>query len=108
MRRGDLVTVAVSGDFGKPRPALIVQADAFADHATVTVLLLSSALIDAPLLRLTVAPDATNGLRVPSQIMIDKAMTVMRAKIRQAFGRLSAEALLEVERRLAVFLGIAK
>jgi mRNA interferase MazF len=106
--RGDLVTVAVSGDFGKPRPALIVQADAFADHATVTVLLLSSALIDAPLLRFTVAPDATNGLRVPSQIMIDKAMTVMRVKIRQAFGRLSAEALLEVERRLAVFLGIAK
>jgi mRNA interferase MazF len=103
-----LVTVAVSGDSGKPRPALIVQADAFADHATVTVLLLSSALIDAPLLRFTVAPDATNGLRVPSQIMIDKAMTVMRVKIRQAFGRLSAEALLEVERRLAIFLGIAK
>src|SRR5208282_1674303 len=50
----DVVTVAVQGDFGKPRPALIVQADAFADHATVTVLLVSSALIDAPLLRLTV------------------------------------------------------
>ena len=56
MGRGDLVTVAVSGDSGKPRPALIVQADAFADHATVTVLLLSSALIDAPLLRFTVWP----------------------------------------------------
>jgi mRNA interferase MazF len=108
VRRGDLVTVAVSGDFGKPRPALIIQADAFADHGTVTVLLVSSALIDAPVLRFTVPPDATNGLRVPSQIMIDKAMTVMRVKIRQAFGRLSAEALLEVERRLAVFLGIVK
>ena len=56
LRRGDLVTVAVSGDFGKPRPALIVQADAFADHATVTVLLVSSALVDAPLLRFTVRP----------------------------------------------------
>ncbi len=51
MRRGDFVTVSVPGDFGKPRPALIVQADAFADHATVTILLVSSALIDAPLLR---------------------------------------------------------
>ncbi len=108
MRRGDLVTVAVSGDFGKPRPALVIQADAFADHATVTVLLLSSALVEAPLLRFTIVPDATNGLRLPSQIMIDKTMTVMRVKIRQAFGRLNAEALLEVERRLAVFLGIAK
>jgi mRNA interferase MazF len=108
LRRGDLVTVAVSGDFGKPRPALIIQADAFADHASVTVLLLSSALIDAPLLRFTVAPDATNGLCLPSQIMIDKTMTVMRVKIGQTFGRLGVEALLEVERRLAVFLGIAK
>jgi mRNA interferase MazF len=75
LRRGDLVTVAVSGDFGKPRPALIIQADAFADHATVIVLLLSSAVVDAPLLRFTVAPDAINGLRVPSQIMIDKTVT---------------------------------
>jgi mRNA interferase MazF len=108
VRRGDLVTVAVSGHFGKPRPALIIQADAFADHTTVTVVLLSSALIDAPLLRFTILPDATNGLRLPSQIMIDKTVTVMRTKIREAFGRLSAEALLEVERRLAVFLGIAK
>ena len=81
MRRGDLVTVAVQGDFGKPRPALIVQADAFADHATVTVLLVSSALIDAPLLRLTILPDAANGLRRPSQIMIDKAMTIMQTKL---------------------------
>ncbi|MGA7197784.1 type II toxin-antitoxin system PemK/MazF family toxin [Roseiarcus sp.] len=108
MRRGDLVTVAVQGDFGKPRPALIVQADAFVDHATVTVLLVSSALVDAPLLRLTVQPDATNGLRRPSQIMIDKAMTIMQTKLGEAFGRLDGDAMVEVERRLAVFLGIAK
>jgi mRNA interferase MazF len=108
MRRGDLVTVAAQGDFGKPRPALIIQADAFAGHATVTVLLVSSTMVDAPLLRLTVAPDAANGLRRPSQIMIDKAMTLMRAKIGEAIGRLDGNAMVEVERRLAVFLGIAK
>jgi len=108
MRRGDLVTVAVRGDFGKPRPALIIQADAFAGNATLTVLLVSSALVDAPLLRLTVQPDAANGLCRPSQIMIDKAMTIMRTKIGEAFGRLDSNAMVEVERRLAVFLGIAK
>jgi mRNA interferase MazF len=108
MRRGDLVTVAVQGDFGKPRTALIVQADAFADHATVTVLLVSSAMVDAQLLRLTVAPDAANGLRRPSQIMIDKAMTILRAKAGEAIGRLDGDAMVEVERPLAVFLGIAK
>ncbi len=108
MRRGDFVTVALQGDFGKPRPALVIEADAFVEHATVTVLLVSSALVEAPLLRVTVAPDATNGLRQPSQVMIDKTMTAMRAKIGEAFGRLEADAMLEVERRLAVFLGIAR
>jgi mRNA interferase MazF len=102
------VTVAMQGDFGKPRPALVIQADAFADHATVTVLPVSSTMVDAPLLRLTVAPDAANGLRRPSQIMIDKAMTITRAKIGEAIGRLDGDAMVEVERRLAVFLGIAK
>ena len=108
MRRGDLVTVALQGDFGKPRLALAIQADPFGEHATITVLLLSSALIDAPLLRVTVAPDAENGLRQPSQVMIDKAMTVMRGKLGPPFGRLDADAMLAVERRLAVFLGIAR
>jgi mRNA interferase MazF len=108
VQRGDFVTVALQGDFGKPRPALVIQADAFADHATVTVLLVSSAIIEAPLLRVTITPTSDNGLRQPSQIMIDKAMTVMRTKIRETFGRLDADALIEVERRLAVFLGIAK
>jgi mRNA interferase MazF len=37
VQRGDFVTVALQGDFGKPRPALVIQADSFADHATVTV-----------------------------------------------------------------------
>jgi len=108
MRRGDLVTVRVQGDFGRPRPALIVQADAFADHATITVLLVSRALVDAPPLRLTVQPDPANGLSHASQIMTDKAMTIMRTKVGEAFGRLDPDAMVEIERRLAVFLGIAK
>jgi mRNA interferase MazF len=48
MKRGDLVTIAMAGDFGKPRPALVVQADQFAETATVTVFLISGTLIDAP------------------------------------------------------------
>ncbi|MHB1540684.1 MAG: type II toxin-antitoxin system PemK/MazF family toxin [Steroidobacteraceae bacterium] len=108
VRRGDLVTVALSGDFGKPRPALILQADQFAGTATVTVLLISSTLLEAPLLRVTVQPNAENGLQKPSQVMVDKAMTVTRAKLGPAFGHIDSAALLEIERRLAVFLGIAK
>ena len=109
MKRGDFVTVALQGDFGKPRPALVVQADRFnIAHATVTVLLVSSELVDAPLFRITLQPDGQNNLDRPSQVMVDKAMTVMRDKLGPAFGHIDADALVEVERCLAVFLGIAK
>lgn len=107
MRRGDLVTVAVAGDFGKPRPALVIQADRFDATTSVTVLLVSSKIADAPLIRLTAEPTAANGLRKPSQIMIDKAMTVRRDKVGHAFGRLDDEAMAAVNRSLAVFLGFA-
>lgn len=106
--RGDFVTVALAGDFGKPRPALIVQADQFAATATVTILLVTSTLIDAPLLRVNIPPDADSGLRKPSQVMIDKAMTVRRNRLSSPIGRIGADTLVEIERCLAVFLGIAK
>ena len=108
MRRGDLVTIAVQGDFGKPRPALVIQADQFDEHVTVTVLPVTSTLVAAPLLRVTVQPSAENGLLKPSQVMLDKAVTLKRDKLGEAFGRIDADTLVEVERCLAVFLGIAK
>ena len=106
--RGDFVTIAMQGDSGKPRPALLIQADQFDEQATVTVLLGSSTLVNAPLFRITVHPSVGNGLQKPSQVMVDKAMTVKRDKLGQAFGRIDADAMVEVERCLAVFLSIAK
>ena len=106
--RGDLVTIVVQGDFGKPRPALVIQANQFKEHASATVLPITGTLVAAPLLRVTVQPSAENGLQKPSQVMVDKAMTVKRDKVGRAFGRIDADALVEVERCLAVFLGIAK
>lgn len=107
MRRGDLVTIAMPGDFGKPRPALIIQSDQFEATGTVTVLLITGALVEAPLIRPTIQPTPTNGLRKPSQVMIDKAMSVKRDKIGTQFGHLDDEAMLAVTRSLAVFLGFA-
>ena len=106
--RGDLVTIAVQGDFGKPRPALVIQADPFSELASITVLPITSTLVAAPLLRVRLEPTAENGLQKPSQVMVDKAMTVRRDKLGPAFGHIDGPALLEVERCLAVFLGIAK
>jgi mRNA interferase MazF len=107
VKRGDLVPVAMSGDFGKPRPALIVQSNRFEGTGTLTVLLVSGTLVDAPLIRLTVRPTPENGLRKASQVMVDKAMSVKRDKIGPPFGRLDDETMLSVTRSLAVFLGMA-
>ncbi|MGB4336773.1 MAG: type II toxin-antitoxin system PemK/MazF family toxin [Chromatiaceae bacterium] len=108
MRRGDLVTIALQGDYGKPRPAVLIQADQFDEHPTVMVLPVTSTLVAAPLLRITLQPSAGNGLQKSSQVMVDKAMTVKRDKVGPTFGRIEAETMMEVERCLAVFLGIAK
>lgn len=107
MKRGDLVTIAAPGNFGKPRPALVIQADYFDLTATVTVLLITRTHVDAPLMRITVEPSAENGLRKTSQIMVDKAMTVKRDKIGTVLGTLEPDKLVEVGRCLAVFIGLA-
>ena len=107
MKRGDLVAVVLQGDFGKPRPALVIQSGQFPKTATVTVLLITSKLVDAPLLRLTVEPSSENGLSEPSQVMIDKAMTVRADKLGSVFGCLDQATMLRVNRSLALFLGLA-
>lgn len=108
MKRGDVVTVAVQGDYGKPRPALVAQADLFNDtHASVTVLPLTSSIVDAPLFRLTIDPSRRNGLTRVSQIMVDKPISVPREKIGKVIGKLGEDAMIRVNRALAVWLGIA-
>ena len=99
--------MTLSGDFGKPRPALIIQANQFANTDTVTVLLISRTLVDAPLIRIDVDPRLENGLRKPSQIMIDKTMTLKRERVGQVLGQLDDGAMLSVSRAFAVFVGLA-
>lgn len=106
MKRGDLVTIALQGDYGKPRPALVIQSDFFDVHPSVTVLPITSDLRETPLFRITVDPSKKNGLLKLSQVMVDKSVTVSREKIGPSFGRLEANLMLEIERCLAVFLGI--
>ncbi len=107
MRRGDLVTIALQGEQGKPRPALIIQADGFSELPAVTVLPVTGTLLDAPLVRVLVEPTPGNGLAKRSQVMVDKPQTPLRAKIGPAFGRLDDAAMVTVNRALAVFLGLA-
>jgi mRNA interferase MazF len=111
--RGDIVMVILPRTAyeqrqpGKARPALIVQADAFADMATVTVLPLTSEPINALHSRIDIRPSAKNGLRISSQVMIENAQTIYRDKIGGVIGRLERETMLAIDKALMVFLGLA-
>ena len=107
MRRGDIVTVATPGDYGKPRPALVIQSDLFDPLSSVTLCLITSTLLEAPVFRITVDPSPENGLRRISQVEVDKIITVPRGRIGGVIGRLDDATLLKVSRSLAVFIGIA-
>jgi mRNA interferase MazF len=105
MRRGDIVTVAGGVYASRPRPSLIVQDDRFDATDSVTVCPFTSAAVDAPLLRMPVVADQTNGLDQDSFLMVDKITTVRRSNAHTVIGRLAATTLVEFERRLLVFLG---
>ena len=107
MRRGEIVTAALTGAYGKPRPALVIQSDLFEQHPSVTILPVTSELRDTPLFRILVHSTPENGLRKTSQVMVDKTHTVPRDKIRQVVGHVDETTMLSVNRALALFLGFA-
>ena len=107
MTRGAIVTVTAAGDYGKPRPAVVIQSARLAEAESLLVCLITSMLVVAPHYRLTVMPETGTGLRKPSQIMVDKIVAIPRAKIGAAIGRVPNETLVELDRLLAVAIGLA-
>ena len=105
IQRGDLVTVALQGDFGKPRPALVVQTNFLAELESVIVVPVTSELRNAQF-RVTIEPSPLNGLKVLSQVMVDKLTAVPRAKITKPFGKIDDARLRQVDRCLLVVLGL--
>ena len=108
MTRVDVVVVAAAGDYGKPRPAVVVQTDAFPDmHPSVILCQLTSEIVEAPDFRVTIEPNARNGLRSRSQIMADKPVTVRRSRIGRSIGRLDDPDIGRLNIALAFAMGLA-
>lgn len=108
MRRGDVVTVSATGDYGKPRPAVVVQTDALpSEHASVVVCQMTSELSEAPEFRVTIEPTEKNGLRARSQVMADKPVAIRRERIGQQVGRLDEQDIARVNVALAFVVGLA-
>jgi mRNA interferase MazF len=106
IRRGDLVIAVLPGDFGKPQPALVVQDDAFHTLSSLTVLPLTSDLRGASSVRVSIEASERTGLREQSQVMVDKAGTILRTRIGQRIGRVDATVMQTVSRALSNFLGL--
>lgn len=108
MRRGEIWTAAGgSGYAGKPRPVVIIQDDRFDATASVTLCAFTTDATEAPLIRIPVQPDEMNGLREPSNLMVDKLTTVPRSKLGARLGQLSDEDMVRLARAMVVFLGLA-
>lgn len=108
MKRGEIWTVAGGGDYtGKPRPAVIVQDDAFDATDSITVCAFTSDPTDAPLFRVVVEPSPENGLVQASRLMVDKLTTISRTRLGIPLGRLADQDLVRLNRAILVFLGMA-
>ncbi|MHB1529853.1 MAG: type II toxin-antitoxin system PemK/MazF family toxin [Acidiferrobacteraceae bacterium] len=108
MKRGDVVTVAASGDYGKPRPAVIIQTDALpAEHSSVVICQMTPEIAEAPYFRITLEPTDKNGLRTRSQIMADKPVTIHRERVGRRIGSLDEKDIARLNVALAFVMGLA-
>jgi mRNA interferase MazF len=109
VKRGSVVVMVAPGDLGKPRPAIVVQAEGFGDNPlSVIVCPVSSDIVGTPRIRPIVEPSIKNGLRVRSQIMTDKLIALRRERIRQTIGTLEEDIGEQLDRALLVVLGLAR
>jgi mRNA interferase MazF len=110
VRRGDIAIVSAPGDYGKPQPAVVVQSNHLSEAGldSVVVCLITSQSGSSPVFRVGVVPDDDNGLRVPSQLLADKLLTVRSSRIGKVIGRLNDESLFQLNRTLAFVLGLAE
>jgi mRNA interferase MazF len=107
IHRGDVVVCALPRELGKPRPAVVLQSDLFNEsHGSVTVCPVTSHLVAAPLFRVALRPEATNGLKGESQVMADKLSTIGRQRIKAVIGHLAPDDLERVEAAVMLWLGL--
>jgi mRNA interferase MazF len=63
--------------------------------------------VQAPIFRLDIEPNEANGLTRPSQVQIDKIMSIRIEKIGAVIGELNDVMMVRVNRALALWLGLA-
>lgn len=109
MKRGDVVTIALQGDLGKPRPAVVVETDRLKPSTHVLVCPGTSFVRpEIELRRVLVMPDGSNKLRTPTHFQIDRVIGIRRESCGAVIGRLGPEIMAEIDARLMAILGLAE
>jgi mRNA interferase MazF len=107
LTRGEIWTSASGTDYGgKPRPVVIIQHTHFELLDSVTICGFTRDPTEMPLFRITVEPNASNGLEYPSRIMVDKILTVPKTKLGYRIGQLGDRDIARLNQALAIFLGL--
>lgn len=76
------------------------------EHPTVTVCPMTSEMNNEAMYRLTIMPDENNGLRLPSQIQIDKTQAIWRHRFGEQIGKASPALMAEVDVALRRWLDL--
>ena len=109
MKRGNVVVVSLPGDVGKPRPAVIVQVDVLNDNLRTVLLCPISSFSSAPrFFRVSVEPTAENGLRLPSEIMVEKVQAANKSKVAQIIGQMDEATMRKLAGALMASLGLTQ
>ncbi|MDQ6433407.1 type II toxin-antitoxin system PemK/MazF family toxin [Mesorhizobium sp. LHD-90] len=107
MKRGDIVIVSLPGDYGKPRPAVVLQNDRLEGRLESYIIALMTTFDEgARLLRVDVAPSAENGLKQVSKIMVDKLYAIPEHRMHQHIGKLDRDSLRRIDRALMMILDL--
>jgi len=107
VKRGEIWTASGSGGYaGKPRPVVVIQGDEFGGTKTLTLVSLTTDPTEADLFRILIEPDGTNGLRMPSRLMVDKITTLPRSRFGRKVGRLAGRDMRRLDDAISRFLGL--
>jgi mRNA interferase MazF len=84
-----------------------VQDDSFDGTSSITICAFTTNETPAPLYRPTIEPNQRNGLRTSCRIMVDKIVSVPKARLGMRIGCLDDGDILQLNRAIVVFLGLA-
>ncbi len=108
MKRGDVVLAVLPGELGKARPAIVLQSDLLNDKGPSSFIVcpLTTTLSSQPDVRVMIEPSTRNGLREPSEAMVDKLIAASRQRLRTVIGHIDETVMRAIDRSLVLVLGL--